>query len=130
MIVTSHQLRLDQLVKSRLKQLALNDILTGEVNGPCYVMGPDPAGRMGLQVGWVVMVTLKHNVLLGQPDIGVAVPIAGVLPPDEVFNKAAEFLLEEARKLRHQESSAKPLVIQGEVQDELPLGIPKLAVGR
>src|ERR1039457_7206642 len=94
-----HAKRIREVFKGELNKIKLGDTVGFAVDGPAYV-----PSQQGITVGWLIMVTLKHNVLLGQPDLGVSVPVMGVLPPDEVFRQGAAYILEEARKLRHQAS--------------------------
>lgn len=92
-----------EVFKDELNKIRLADTVGFAVDGPAYVASPQ-----GITIGWVLMVTLRHNVLIGQPDIGVTVPLVGVMPPDEFFRKGAALVLEEARKLRHEMSQPKP----------------------
>lgn len=92
--------RIRELFKSELDKIKLSDTVGFAIEGPSYV-----PSQKGITMGWVAMVTLKHNILLGQDDIGVTVPIMGVLPPDDIFQKGAAYILDEARKLRHEMST-------------------------
>ncbi len=108
-----------EVFKDELNKLKLGDTVGFAVDGPSYVASPQ-----GVTVGWLLLVTLKHNILIGQPDIGVTVPLVGVMPPDEFFRKGAALVLEEARKLRHEMSQKPPDdgALQGNV---IPPGLLK-----
>ena len=119
--------RLREIFGAELKKLALGDTVGYAVDGPQYVPSPQ-----GITMGWVIMVSLKHNMLIGQPDIGVGCPVMGVLPPDEVFRKGAEYILDEARKLRQEANnpSEPPHVEQAAEQAQaglIPPGLQGLA---
>jgi hypothetical protein len=109
--------RIRELFKAELDRIKLGDTVGFAVDGPCYVPSPQ-----GIGVGWLILITLKHNVLLGQSDIGVTVPVMGVLPPDDVFRKGASVILEEARKMREQANH--PDSVDGAVQGQvIPPGL-------
>jgi hypothetical protein len=119
--------RIRELFRSELDRLKLGDSVGFAVDGPAYV-----PSQQGITVGWLILVTLKHNKLLGQSDIGVTVPVMGVLPPDDVFRKGAAVILEEARKLRdaaNRPEAAAGGAVQGQV---IPPGLvpQKLLTGR
>lgn len=65
------------------------------VDGPTRVPAPKGFAR-----GWVIMVTLKHDVRLDLPDVGVSMPVYGAMPDDDIFRQAVTFLLEKARTER------------------------------
>jgi hypothetical protein len=96
--------RIRDLFSAELSQIKLGDTVGYAITGPTLV--PNQQGEP--VIGWLAMVTLKHNILIGQPDIGAAAPIAGVLPPDEVFRQVAKAVLERARALRHEASTMTP----------------------
>jgi hypothetical protein len=96
--------RIREIFTEELEKHKITDTIGAGVTGPTLV----PNDQGDPVIGWIVMVTLKHNILLGQPDIGAAVPIAGVLPPDDVFRHVARRLLEETRRLRHEASTMSP----------------------
>jgi hypothetical protein len=112
--------RIREVFRGELDRIRLGDAVGFAVDGPCYV-----PSQQGIAVGWLILVTLRHNVLLGQPDIGVTVPVIGVLPPDDVFRKGAAVILEEARKLRNQANH--PEHVDGAIQGQV---IPPGLVGR
>lgn len=93
-----------EVVKDELNRLKMGDTLGFALDGPAYV--PTPDGQ--LTVGWLALITIKHNTLIGVPDLGVSVPVYGVRPPDDIFRKTAQMLLEEARKERHKMSQKPP----------------------
>jgi hypothetical protein len=96
--------RVRDIFSTELDKLKLADTVGYGITGPAIV--PNQQGEP--VIGWVFMVTIKHNVLIGQPDIGVSAPVAGVLPPDDVFAQVAKVLIEEARRLRHEASTMTP----------------------
>jgi hypothetical protein len=99
------RMRIHGLVAAKVDSLALEDKgrLGIAVTGPTLIMAPqlsDPKGPPAAQVGWQVMVTLKHDRLLGQQPVAWGIPIPGLLPPDEVFEHFAGELLEKCRTQR------------------------------
>lgn len=95
-----HNRRITELCASTLKKIKLGDTVGVDVTGPAYVVAPDDNGNPAMQVGWIVTVWLKHNVLLDAPDVGVCIPLRGVLPPDGAFEQVTKLLLDQARELR------------------------------
>lgn len=98
--IYSHHKRIYEMCNHKFQELRLTDKGGVDVTGPGYVVAPDDNGNPSLQVGWTVTVWLKHNKLIGEPDLGVMVPLRGVLPPDLAFNQVVGMLLENARDLR------------------------------
>jgi hypothetical protein len=97
--------RVYDLVEGKLRTLQLEDKdrIGIAVTGPTLIMAPqlsDPKGPPAAQVGWQVMVSLKHNRLLGQVPVAWGIPIPGLMPPDEVFEHFAKELLEKCRTQR------------------------------
>jgi hypothetical protein len=131
----NHQERISVVFETELNRIKLTDTITGfAVNGPGIVQHPQ-----GVAVGWTIMATLKHSKLLGKDDIGVSMPIYGVLPPDDIFRQGAQFLVEEMRKQRTLEEEIKPeetAVLDGALEgkvmpraNELPPGLQGLKLG-
>lgn len=109
-----HNARISGLVRAHLKTLALGQA-AGSAVTQGYVLTVDQHGEQALKVGWLVMVTIPQRIrLLGVPDsdIGVTVPIAGVLPPDDIFRQAVSLLLEKCRALA-QADMPKPAIVGG-----------------
>jgi hypothetical protein len=86
-----------EVYATEINRLKLSDTVGFAFSGPMFVPTPQ-AGQLAL--GWSMMLTLKHRKLLGQPDIGVHIPVIGMIPEDNVIRKGAEFLLENAREER------------------------------
>lgn len=105
--------RYEHLMTEALYALRLSDEVGFALCGPTYVPAPPPPqGPGGLVVGWMIEVSLRHNVLVGQDDISVTVPLMGTTPPEEAFAEGTKYILEKAREIRDQanaEASA-PLV--------------------
>ena len=96
-----HKERLGRVFTAEVARIQGSDTVGVAVNGPCYVPSDE-----GITVGWVILVSLKHDSLLDRPDLGVAIPIKGVLPPDGVFREAAVIALEKAREARSESERA------------------------
>lgn len=95
----SEQERLRILINDQIDKIKLTDVVPRvDVSGPSLV-GATPAGPA---IGWFIGVSLKHNMLLGQPDIMAINAVMGVLPSDDDFRQVAGEVLEQARKARDQ----------------------------
>lgn len=87
-----------EVMWNKLKSIKLADVITSvDAVGPVFVMAGSPP-QPG--IGWQLSVGLRHNRLIGQPPIIFTAGLGGVMPPDEMFEKFAEFLLEKAREER------------------------------
>lgn len=120
--------RVRDVFSTELDTLKLTDTVGYSVTGPAIVPNQDGSPV----IGWVFMITLKHNVLIGQPDLGVSAPVTGVLPPDDVFRQVAKVLIEEARRLRHEASAMKPEELAARQQggpNTIP-GVPPGLIGK
>lgn len=103
-----------EVFAAELDEIRLGDTITGySIDGPAYVPSPQ-----GITVGWMLMITLKHNVLLGQEDVAVTVPLLGILPNDSIIRQGAKYVLEEARRIRH-EASTPPTPEQIQAQEQM-----------
>lgn len=113
-------------VGTYLEKQQFNDKITVDVTGPQLVNGPDPGNpqQMVLQNGWIVMITLEHNMLVGQDPVGASLPIAGVMPPLMAFQRAAEMCLERCRQVRDEANTAgSPENLVAQSQGQLPPGL-------
>ncbi len=124
----NHMEHIEDVIEAELTRLKLGDKVGYTLCGPTLV-----PGRTGqLEMGWHMMVTIAHNVLLNQNDVGISVPVVGLLPPDEIFKKGVEYLLDEARKERHRLSTVEPDVLEGSVVPPgqgLPPGLQGMRLG-
>jgi hypothetical protein len=83
--------RLNGIVRAKVKSLALGQSFGYDVSA-CYAPQLNDQGQMsGLAHSWLVTVSLP-NPLVGQPDMAVSLPVNGVVPPEPIFEKAAEML--------------------------------------
>jgi hypothetical protein len=89
----------------RLKETRLGDRVICEVSGPQIVQVQDETGAMKMTIGWQLLVWLEHERLLGQPPIGVGVPIGGLLPEEHFVETVTTKMLEQARDYRMQAES-------------------------
>lgn len=96
----SQRERIHDLVDDHIQKLKFTDAVTTDVSGPQLIRGP-----RGVEEGWQILVTIKHNLLLGQPPIGVSIGVFGLLPPDSVFQQVGATLLEKAREERHRQET-------------------------
>jgi hypothetical protein len=99
-VMIDHQERIKGLVREHLKKRSMG-VPYGIAVSPCFGPVPTEAGPMG-QLGavWVLIVTISSKPLIGVPDIGLGVPIPGVLPPDKLFTDVAEKLLDSCLEQR------------------------------
>jgi hypothetical protein len=113
-----------EVFATEINKLKMKDTVGFGFTGPMYVPTPQ-----GLTVGWSMMLTLKHNVLIGQPDVGVHIPVMGMTPEDDLIRKGAQFLLENAREERHKMSTVvntddTDTVLEGQVVPRQGNGSP------
>ena len=120
----NHVERITSLVKATLKKVSL-----GEPHGYSvsmgYVLCPHPeTNEPQLMVGWTIAVTIRNTANLQGQDIGVAIPIGGVLPPDQIFEQATTFLFQKCMEERDRSmDTATYAVTSG------PVGAPPRADG-
>lgn len=89
--------RLSGVVRAKLKSIALSQPYGYDVSA-CYAPQINEQGQMtGLAHSWLVTVSIP-NPMIGQPALAVSLPINGVVPPDPIFEKAAEMLLEKVKE--------------------------------
>lgn len=124
-----HAKRLIEVFATELNRVKLGDTVSFALNGPGVVIGPQ-----GPAIGWTALVTLKHNKLVGQDDIGLSMPIFGVLPPDDVFRQAANFLVEKLREERSNMNNPRPEELADAMaatgpENQLPPGLRGLKLG-
>jgi hypothetical protein len=91
-----------------LGRIKLGDKAHAEAIGPQATMFRDPQGRVSFDMGYLAMVVLDHNRLLGQDPVAVSIGIRGLLPPQAAFEQAVNPLLEECRRLRDQANNPQP----------------------
>jgi hypothetical protein len=92
-----------------LTPLKMGDKTHAEVVGPQLCLFRDNAtGQPVPAVGYLAMVVLEHNRLLGQDPLGISIGIKGLLPPQKAFEDIAATLLERCREMRDEANSPKP----------------------
>lgn len=92
--------RYSNAMNGKLRPLLMGDRGGAEVVGPQSVMFKTPQGQVQFDMGYLAMIVLQHNKLLGQDPVAVSIGIRGLIPPEDAFRGAVEPLLEECRRIR------------------------------
>lgn len=108
--MTDHTTRLQTVVKGALTENALVGETYGYnvVQGLCVQPSGTGAGTQ-LVLGWTLTVSMRHP-LIGYPDIAMAAPLPGVLPPDDMFRQLSKALIQAVREKRDEEMKVSRVV--------------------
>jgi hypothetical protein len=86
-------------MNGKLREIRLGDRTVAEVSGPQLVpIGEGP--NQQFRIGWFLITWLEHDKLLGQPPIGVGIPVAELWPQEALVEMITAKMLEQARDLR------------------------------